>query len=56
MYSREGAKDVKRSLRTLNGLNPRTLQSLEDAVDEAIKSELKEDEDFAILYLDANNL
>lgn len=37
-------------------MNARTLKSLEDAIDKEIKSELDEDENYVILYLDANNL
>ena len=37
-------------------MNARTLKSLEDAVDKEIKSQLDEDENYVILYLDANNL
>ena len=56
VFNREGAEDVKRSLRTIKGMNARTLKSLEDAVDKEIKSQLDEDENYVILYLDANNL
>ena len=56
VYNREGAEDVKRSLRTIKGMNARTLKSLEDAVDKEIKSQLDKGEDYVILYLDANNL
>lgn len=56
MYNRDGANDVKRSLKTLKSLPPERLQKIEEAVDKALTSELSEDEDYAILYLDANNL
>jgi len=56
VYNREGAQDVKRSLRTIKDIDPRTLRSLEKAVDDSIKSELSDGEDYIILYLDANNL
>ena len=56
MYNREGANDIKQSLKTLKGLPPDKLRGLEQAVDKALATELQEDEDYAILYLDANNL
>ena len=56
MYNREGANDIKQSLKTLKGLPPDKLRGLEQAVDKALETELQEDEDYAILYLDANNL
>ena len=56
VYNREGAEDVKKSLRTINSMDPRTLKSLEAAIDEELRSELDAGEDFVLLYLDANNL
>ena len=56
VFNRNGAEDIKRSLRSTKNIDPRTLRSLEKAVDKSLKAELKEGEDFAILYLDANNL
>lgn len=56
VYNREGAEDVKKSLRTIKSMDPRTLKSLEAAIDEELRSELDAGEDFVLLYLDANNL
>lgn len=47
---------MKKSLRTIKSLDPRTLKSLEDAIDKEINDQLEAGENFAILYLDANNL
>ena len=55
-YTREGAKDVKEAIGKIKDQDPRTINNLKEAIDEALKKELKSDENYAILYLDANNL
>ena len=56
-YSRKGAKIVKESLNQLKTReNAYLIDQLKKATDEKIKDELKKDEDYHILYLDANNL
>lgn len=55
VYNREGAEDIKRSLRAIKSIDPRTLKSLENAIDKEL-AKLADGEDYVILYLDANNL
>ena len=56
VYSRKGAEDVKKALDKLTDQNIETIKSLQKAVDDALAEELTKDEDYVILYLDANNL
>ena len=56
VYSRAGAKDVKKAIGKIKDQDPRTIYNLKKAVDKVLKKELKKDQDYAILYLDANNL
>lgn len=55
-FSRSGAKDVKEAIRKMKDQDPKTIRNLCNSVDKSLKKELKEGEDYAILYLDANNL
>ena len=56
VFSRSGAKDVKKAIRKMKDQDPRTIRNLCHAVDKTLKKELKKGEDYVILYVDANNL
>ena len=56
VFSRAGAKDVKKAIGKMKDQNPKTIRNLKRAVDKSLKESLKKNEDYAILYLDANNL
>ena len=56
VYSRAGARDVKKAIGEIKDQDPRTITNLKKAVDKILKKELMDNEDYGILYLDANNL
>ena len=47
---------MKEAIRKMKDQDPKTIRNLCNSVDKSLKKELKEGEDYVILYLDANNL
>ena len=53
-FSRSGAETLKNTLDTMKDeYSQKTIDSIKCAIDETLIKELKDGEDFAILYLDA---